>query len=96
MDFSGGAEVKNPAAKAGTEIQSLVLENPTCHWATKLLSLCSRAHVPQLLKSMHPGARVLQYEKPPNEKPEHCNWRVDPTPRNVREALAWQWKPSTG
>ena len=46
----------------------------------QLLSLRSRAHEPQLLspsatttEAHAPRARALQQEKPPNEKPPHCN-----------------------
>ena len=61
----------------GTRVQSLVQEDPTCHGATKarapqLLSLCSRAHEPQLLspratttEACAPRACAPQREKPP-------------------------------
>ena len=56
----------------GTQVQSLVQEDPTCHGATKpvchnywawALEPTSRnyqAHTPQLLKSTHPRACVPQ------------------------------------
>ena len=34
-DFPDGAVVKNPPANAGTQVQALVREDPTCHGATK-------------------------------------------------------------
>ena len=37
-DFPGGAVVKNPPANAGTQVRSLVREDPTCHGATKPMS----------------------------------------------------------
>ena len=33
--FPGGAVVKNPPANAGTQVQTLVWEDSTCHGATK-------------------------------------------------------------
>ena len=85
--------VKNLPAKAGTRIRALVQEDPTCHGATKpvrpqILSLCSRAHKPQLLspcatttEACVPRAHVPQQEKPPQEAraPQR---RVAPTHRN--------------
>ena len=57
----------------GTQVLSLVQEDPTCHRATKPVChyYCSRAHEPQLL-SLHattteactPRAHVPQQEKP--------------------------------
>ena len=61
----------------GTRVRFLVREDPTCRAATKLLlpqllSLCSRAREPQLLRphaatteAHAPRARALQQEKPP-------------------------------
>ena len=75
-DFPGGAVVKNPPANAGDRGSS---PGPgRCHmlWsnevrAPQLLSLCSRAHEPQLLnprttttEAHMPRARALQQEKP--------------------------------
>ena len=65
LDFPGGAVVENSPANAGTPAQSLIWEDPTCHRATKpvgLLSLCSEACAPQLLK---PTRRACA----PREKP---------------------------
>ena len=61
----------------GTQVRALVQEDPTCCGATKpahhnLLSLRSRAHVPQLLspcvtttEARTPRAWAPQQEKPP-------------------------------
>ena len=54
-DFPGGTVVKNPPANAGDTGLSPGLGRshmPRSNWARKpqLLSLCSRAHEPQLLK----------------------------------------------
>ena len=69
----------------GTRVGALVQEDPTYGEATKpvpqLLSLCSRAHKPQLLsphaatsEARAPRARALQQEKPPKwEAPVHHN-----------------------
>ena len=47
----GGAVVKNPPANAGTRVQALVWEDPTCRGAPvpQLLSLRSRPREQQLL-----------------------------------------------
>ena len=45
-----------------TQVQFLVQEDPTCHGATKLLSLCSAAWGPQLLKLMSPRAHLSDGE----------------------------------
>ena len=34
-DLPGGAVVKNTPARAGTQVRSLVREDPTCHGATE-------------------------------------------------------------
>ena len=49
-DFPGGAVIKNPLAKAGTWVGSLVREDPTCRGATKPVHHNYWARVPQLLK----------------------------------------------
>ena len=61
----------------GTWVRALVREDPTCRGANKpvapqLLSLCSRAHEPQLLslrvtatEAHMPRAHAPQQEKPP-------------------------------
>ena len=40
--------------------------------APQLLSLCSRAREPQLLKPEHPGARAPR-EKPAQREAQHCH-----------------------
>ena len=69
----------------GTQVRSLVWEDPTCRGATKpsvpqLLSLCSRACEPQLLspraattEARAPRARAPSKRSHRNEKPAHCN-----------------------
>ena len=71
-------------------VQSLVWEDPTCcgaakptlhnYWACALepRNRNSRAHVLQLLKPEHPGARALQQEKPPQWKALSLQQRVAP------------------
>ena len=44
----------------GTQVRSLVWEDPTCHRATKLVRHNYWAYAPQLLKPMRPRARALQ------------------------------------
>ena len=69
----------------GTRVQTLVREDPTCHWATKPVShnywACALeavshnywAHVPQLLKPtlLEPVLRNKRSHR--NEKSMHCN-----------------------
>ena len=62
-----------------TWVQSLVLEGPTCRGATKpvhapqLLSLCSRAREPQLLRPTCQQPVLHSKKSHHNEKPEHHN-----------------------
>ena len=66
--FPGGAVVKNLPANAGDTGSSPGpgrSHMPRKAHAPQLLSLRSRAREPQLLKPMHPRARALQQEKPP-------------------------------
>ena len=77
--------VKNPPANAGDMGASpgpgrSHMPRSNEARAPQLLSLRSRAHEPQLLspsatttEAHAPRARALQQEKPPNEKPAHCN-----------------------
>ena len=55
-----------------TRVRSLVLEDPACcskeARAPRLLSLCSRAREPRLLKPSPPRARDQQQEKAPGRK----------------------------
>ena len=67
--FPGGSVDNNPPAKPGDmgsipgPGRSLMPWNNLAH-ASQLLSLCSRAQGPQLLKPMHPRACAPQQEKP--------------------------------
>ena len=68
--FAGGSVIKKTPANAvytvsipGPGISCMPQSNQTC--ASQLLNLCSRAHVPQLLKPTGPRACALQQEKPP-------------------------------
>ena len=62
----------------GTWVQSLVLEDPTCRGATKpgrapqLLSLCSRARAPQLLRPTCQQPVLHNKRSHRNEKAEHA------------------------
>ena len=60
----------------GTRVQALVQKDPTCRGATKhvlqLLSLCSRALEPQLLKPMHLEPALRNQRGHCSEKPTHC------------------------
>ena len=60
----------------GTQVWSLVWEDPTC-WAPQLLSLCSRAHIPKQKKppqweacslQLERSLRLLQPEKAPTQQ----------------------------
>ena len=70
IGFSGGSVVKNLPANAGDMClipdpgRSHVLQSSS-DCAPQLLSLCSRAWEPQLLKPSHPWTHALQQEKPP-------------------------------
>ena len=69
----------------GTQVQALVQEDPTCRGATKpvchnyrahapqLLSLCSRARKPQLLKPARLEPLLHNKRSHRSEKPTHCN-----------------------
>ena len=94
QDFPGGAVVKNPpanAADAGSSPGPGGSHMLRSNWARvpQLLSLCSRAHEPQLrsprattTEAHVPRARALQQERPlqwearaPQQRvaPTHCN-----------------------
>ena len=76
-DFPGGAVVKNPPANVGDTGLSPGPGRSHMPWSNKarvpqLLSLCSRAHEPQLLsphatiiEARQPRARAPQQERPP-------------------------------
>ena len=85
--FPGGAvAVRNPPASiAGTQIQSLIREDPTClgatkpvlhnNWACALEPVSHNywAHGPQLLKPACLESMLCNKRSHCNEKPEHCN-----------------------
>ena len=78
---------KESACQCRRQVPSLIRDDPTCLRATKaiapqLLSLCSRAREPQLLKSAHPRACVPQQEKPLQW--EACVSRLDSGPRSLQ------------
>ena len=78
----------------GTWVQALVWEDPTCHgaakpvchnyWACALEPVSHNywAHMPQLLKPVHPRARASQQEKTLQWEGCAPQWRGDPTHRN--------------
>ena len=57
----------------GIRVQSLVWEDPICSGATKPrpLSLCSRAHTPQLLKPVRPETMLCSKRSHHNKKAAH-------------------------
>ena len=63
-DFPGGPVVKNLPANAGDPVQSLALEDSTCHRVTKPRRYNYRACKQQLLNPAHSRARAPQQEKP--------------------------------
>ena len=77
-DFPGEAVVRNLLPMKGTLVRSLVQEDLTCCRATKprvpqLLSLCSRAHEPQLLKPACLESVLHNKRSHHDEKPRHRN-----------------------
>ena len=83
-DFPGGTVVKNVPANAGNMASSPGLGRSHMPWSNKapapqLLSLCSRAHKPQLLKPPAPRARAPQQEKPPQWEACAPQPRIAPT-----------------
>ena len=95
--FPGGAVVKNPPANAGHMGSSpgpgrshMPRSNEAS--APQLLSLCSRACEPQLLRPRAtttevraPGVRAPQQEKPPQWEALVLQWRVAPACHNQRK-----------
>ena len=80
-----------------TQVRSLILEDPTCHRATKLydpqlLSLLSRAQEPQLLKPMSPRAQAPRQEKPLQRQDIT---REQPLLTTTREQPTQQQRPSS-
>ena len=57
----------------GTQVQALVQEDPTCHWATKPVHHNYWVHVPQLLKPMCLEPMLCNKRSHPNDKPTHHN-----------------------
>ena len=89
--FPGGAEVKNPPAKAGDTGSSpgpgrSHMPRSNKALAPQLLSMCSRAHEPQLLKPAHLEPVFLNKRSHGNEKPAHCN-EEEPPLAATRESL---------
>ena len=84
LGLPGGSVVKNLPANA--EDMGLIPDLQRFHvswssWASvpQLLSLCSRAQEPQLLKPRLPKEFVLCNRRSHlNEMPSHCNCRVAP------------------
>ena len=60
-------------AKQGTQVRSLIWEDPTCHVRHNY-----RASVLQFLKCVCPGAVLRNERSHRNEKPVHHNYRADP------------------
>ena len=78
LGFLGGSVVKNPPANAGDTV--LIPGQGRSHmawsnegWAPQLLSLCSGALKPQLLKSEHLRVRFHNRRSHHNEEPAHHN-----------------------
>ena len=92
--FPGGAVVKNPPANSGDTGSIPGPGRSHMPWSNKacephLLSLCSRAHEPQLLspratatEARAPRARARQQEKPPQWEAHAPQRRGAPAPRN--------------
>ena len=86
-DFPGGAVVKNLPVNAGDTGSSPGpggSHMPRSNWARapQLLSLCSRACEPQLLKPTHLKPVLLNKEKPPQWEARAPHRRVAPARRN--------------
>ena len=75
----------------GTQVRSLLREDPTCRRATKPERHNYWAHVPQLLKPTHPKARALQQEKPPQW--EACT-KSSPCSPQLEKAHVQQRRPN--
>ena len=89
----------------GTRVWALVQEDPTClaatkpmrhnYWACALEPVSHNywAHVPKILKPVHPRAQAPQQEKPPQWKPAHHNKEQPPlaaTRESQRAAMKTQ------
>ena len=100
--FPGGAVVKNLLANAGDTGSNPGpgrSHMPRSNWAhaPQLLSLCSRAHEPQLLsphatttEARTPGARAPEQEKPPWWEARALQQWVAPARRNLEKAYMQQ------
>ena len=98
--------VKNPPAKAGDMGSSPGLGRshmPRSNWARapQLLSLRSRAHVPQLLspratttEAHVPRARAQQQEKPPQWEACAPQWKSSPRSPQLEKARVQQRRPN--
>ena len=87
LGFPGGSVVKNPPASAGDRgsIPDPGRSRMLCsNWAHRLqlLSLCSRAQEPQLLKLSGPRALVPKQEKPSQREIWALQLEIAPTFRN--------------
>ena len=98
-DFPGGAVAKNPPANAGDTGSSpgpgrSRMPQSNKARAPQLLSLCSRAREPQLLKPafLEPVLRNKRSHR--NERPAHCNEEQPPlaaTRGSPHAATKTQW-----
>ena len=64
--------------RQGTQVQSLVQEDFTCHGATKLMCHNYRAHTLHLLKLAHLEPALRDERSHCSEKAEHCNEEQPP------------------
>ena len=82
-DFLGGPVVKNPSAKAGTQVRSLILDPH----AAGQLSLCttSTRHAPWSPHALAP--KLPNKRSHCSEKPMQCNWRESPAHCNWRKPM---------
>ena len=98
-DFPGCPEAKNLHANARDTSSIPGLERLHMHrgkeaCAPKLLSLCSRAHVLQLLKPGSPSACAPQQEKPPQWEAHALQLASSPH-LQLEKARKWRWRSST-
>ena len=74
-----------------TQVLSLIREDSTCHRATRPVCHDHWTHVLQLLKSGHPRAHALQWEKPqqrearePQLEISPCSLQLEKSPRSTQ------------
>ena len=98
-DFPGGPVVKNSPANSGDT--GLIPGPGRFHMlrgnedhASQLLSLCSQAQKPQLLKPAYPRAHAPQQEKPPQWEAHTPQWRVAPARCNHRRSACSNRDPA--